>query len=107
MQIKYNFIYLILLYMYIGTFKISKTVRGRLQINGVPGVSNNVLRIQRPMNKNDEIDIDIGDKLYIKTGDAMFHLPLSHTSAKIGISTTMHFLAVLGLFTFIFSVVEL
>ena len=103
MQIKYNFIYLILLYMYIGTFKISKTVRGRLQINGVPGVSNNVLHIHWPMNKNDEIR----EKLCIKTGEATFHLPLSHTSAKIRESTTMHFLAVLGLFTFIFSLVEL
>jgi len=79
MQIKYNFIYLILLYMYIGTFKRSKTVRGRLEINGVPGVSSNVLNIHGPMNKNDEI----GDNLCIKTGDGMFHLPLSHTSAKI------------------------
>lgn len=79
MQIKYNFIYLILLYMYIGTFKRSKTVRGRLQISGVPGVSNNVLHIHGPMNKNYEI----ADKLCIKTGDGMFHLPLSHTSAKI------------------------
>jgi hypothetical protein len=79
MQNKYNFIYLILLYMYIGTFKRSKTVRGRLQINGVPGVFNNVFHIHGPMNKNDET----GDKLCTKTGDGIFHLPLSHTSAKI------------------------
>lgn len=79
MQIKYNFIYLILLYIYIGTFKRSKTVRGRLHIKGVPGVSSNVLHIHGPMNKYDET----GDKLCIKTGDGMFHLPLSHTSAKI------------------------
>jgi len=79
MQINYNFIYLILLYMYIGTFKRSKTVRGRLQIIGVPSVSNNVLHTHGPMNKYDEI----GDKLCIKTGDGMFHLPLTHTSAKI------------------------